>query len=216
MMADQKPMNTKLIHEHKLWQQGAELVAGIDEAGRGPLAGPVVAAAVVFHREMPAQIPIFIDDSKKMTALQRQTAYKWIAKNCLAFGVGLVSAADIDRINIRQAAMLAMRKAVGHLDLVPQHLLVDGHPIADPPMAQTAIVGGDGQSLSIAAASIIAKVVRDQIMLAYDEQFPVYQFASNKGYGTAAHIRAILRHGMCPIHRQSFKPKKLMELGYYE
>lgn len=206
----------KLQFEQQMWRQGNRFVAGIDEAGRGPLAGPVVAAAVIFSTSLPNALPPFVDDSKKLTARQRQRAYKWIMSEARAFGVGIVNAADIDRINIRQAAMLAMRKAIDALEVSPQHLLVDGHPLEAPPFPQTPIIKGDSKSLSIGAASIIAKVVRDQIMQEYALDFPVYDFANNKGYGTQKHIDAILRNGFCPIHRRSFRPKQLRSSGFFD
>ena len=206
-----------LKYEKQLWQQKIEFIAGVDEVGRGPLAGPVVAAAVIFRKD--ALLPpesVVIDDSKKLSEKQRLSAYTWIIKNALAFGVGMVEPAEIDRINIRQAAMQAMRKAVQHLAIQPHHLLIDGRAIENPPVPQTAIVKGDQLSISIAAASIVAKVVRDQVMLDYHQQYPDYFFDRNKGYPTQAHLNAILRHGLCPIHRRSFRPKKLEAMGFYE
>ena len=205
----------KLNYEAEIWQQGNEFVAGVDEAGRGPLAGPVVAAAVIFNADLAKHVPIQIDDSKKLTERQRQRAYKWIIAEADAYGVGVVNADEIDRINIRQAAMLAMRKAIAALEIKPQHLLIDGHPIESPPFPQTSIIKGDSKSLSIAAASIVAKVVRDQIMQEYALDFPDYDFAKNKGYGTKRHISAILKKGLCPIHRHSFQPKQLKDSGIY-
>lgn len=203
----------KLEFEHRLWQLGVEPIAGVDEAGRGPLAGPVVAAAVILDRRKLDAVPVVIDDSKKLSPRQRQQSYKWLVRNVSAFGVGLVDAAEIDRINIRQAAMRAMRKALDQLPLAPAHVLVDGLLLENAPCEQTSIVSGDARSLSIAAASIIAKVVRDQIMVAYHLEFPSYNFCQNKGYPTAEHLAAIIAHGWSPIHRRSFKPKRLVALG---
>jgi len=203
----------KLKYERVLWHSGIERVAGVDEVGRGPIAGPVVAAAVILRYPFPAELPVRLDDSKKLTEPQRRQAYKWIIEHALAYGVGFVEAPEIDRINIRQAAMLAMRKAVASLPAAPQHLLIDGLAIEEPPFPQTAIIRGDQQSLSIAAASIVAKVVRDQVMRHHHRQFPVYRFDENKGYPTAAHLDAIIAHGWCPLHRRSFRPKRLQALG---
>lgn len=203
----------KLTFEQGLWRSGKHHIAGVDEAGRGPLAGPVIAAAVILApphdcREMP-----LIDDSKRLSPAQREQAYAWITQHCVSWGLGRVDPEEIDRINIRQAAMLAMRKALAHLQPQPDHILVDGHALEAAPAPQTPLVKGDSRSWSIAAASILAKVERDRIMRAYHTAFPVYNFKQNKGYPTAEHIQAIIENGMCPLHRRSFRPKKLLELG---
>lgn len=208
-------MLEKLQYERRIWEKGNKYIAGVDEAGRGPIAGPVVAAAVILKNSIPTSIPVRIDDSKKLTHKQRQIAYKWIVKKALAYSVGIVSPQEIDRINIKEATILAMRKAIKTLPIQPEHILVDGYPISAPPLPQTAIIKGDSKSLSIAAASIIAKVVRDQVMLEYDEDFPHYDFASNKGYGTQKHVDAIIANGFSPIHRRSFKLKQLQQLGLF-
>ncbi|MGH7597740.1 MAG: ribonuclease HII [bacterium] len=202
-------MMNKLRFENMLWQQGLHLVAGVDEVGRGPLAGPVVAAAVIFPPDffLPA-----VDDSKKLSLEMREQLYPRIIESCTTYGVGIVSVEEIDRINIYQAAMLAMRKALSQLSPAAQHVLVDGNrsiPKLDLP--QTTIIKGDGLSFTIGAASIIAKVVRDRIMLDYHRQFPHYGFDGHKGYPTPAHIAALRRHGPCEIHRRSFHPKALQE-----
>lgn len=191
-----------LKYEINLWQQGIENVAGLDEAGRGPLAGPVVAAAVVWdqHREPIAGI----DDSKKLTPKRRAELYAEIMAKAAGVGIGLVEPEEIDRINILQATYKAMRMAIGRLKLKVQHILVDGRPLPDKIYPQTAIIGGDRTCYSIAAASIIAKVYRDQLMVAYDRVFPGYGFAQHKGYGTRAHLRAIAEQKPCPIHRLTF------------
>ncbi len=206
----------KYEYERGLWQQGIEIVAGVDEAGRGPLAGPVVAAAVILPQAIPTELPVAIDDSKKLTKRRREIAFKWITSHAQSYGVAIIHPQEIDAINIRQAAMLAMRRAVGQLSPMPDHVLIDGLPIEDPPCPQTAIVKGDSKSMSIAAASIIAKVVRDRIMLDYDAHYPHYGFARNMGYPTKAHIRAIAEHGLSPIHRKSFKPKQLNQPGLFD
>lgn len=191
-----------LHYEQKLWQQGLANVAGVDEAGRGPLAGPVVAAAVVFA---PITEPIAaINDSKRLTPKQREKLYDQIINSAVTVGVGLVEAEEIDRINILQATYKAMRQAIGRLRLKVGHILIDGRPLPDKIYPQTAIVGGDRLCYSIAAASIIAKVYRDRLMQIYDAVFPGYGFAKHKGYGTAAHLKAIAELKPCPIHRRSF------------
>ncbi|MGB9578460.1 MAG: ribonuclease HII [Halothiobacillaceae bacterium] len=181
-------------------------VAGIDEAGRGPLAGPVVAAAVVFA---PGVFIAGIDDSKRLSPATRERLYREIFRNVRGLGIGVVQPADIDRLNIRNATHLAMCKALSRLPVVCQHVLVDGNEVPEIELPQTALVGGDRCCFSIAAASIVAKVVRDRIMIAYDRIFPEYGFAEHKGYGTAQHLAAIRVHGLCPIHRRSFKVKGL-------
>lgn len=206
----------KLQYEREIWKEGNKYIAGVDEAGRGPIAGPVVAAAVIMKNSMPHNLPVRIDDSKKLSERQRVIAYKWIIKKALAFSVGIVSPREIDRINIKEASMLAMRKAIDTLPIQPEHLLVDGYPMPDPPYPQTAIIKGDSKSVSIAAASIIAKVVRDQVMQEYAEEYPHYDFASNKGYGTQKHIDAIIKNGLSPIHRRTFRPKQLQQLGFFK
>lgn len=213
LKTDQQTIIEKLKYERMLWHSGVELIAGVDEVGRGPIAGPVVAAAVILRHSFPAELPIRLDDSKKLSENQRNQAYKWIISHAIAYGVGFVEASEIDRINIRQAAMLAMRKAVANMPVPPQHLLIDGLAIEKPPFPQTAIIRGDQHSLSVAAASIVAKVVRDQVMIDYHQKFSVYNFSQNKGYPTAAHLDAIIEHGWSPIHRRSFRPKRLQALG---
>jgi len=206
---------TNLLHEGELWNRGVQKIAGLDEAGMGPLAGPVVAAAVILNRESLSSISVRIDDSKKLTVRQRNRAYGWIIKHADAWAVSIVNAQEIDEINIRQAAMKAMRKAATKLAVKPDHLLVDGRPLDKPPFTQTALIGGDRKSMSISAASIIAKVVRDSIMAHYHEIYPGYLFDRNKGYGTAMHIEALRVHGFSPVHRQTFRPKSLADHELY-
>ena len=177
-------------------------MAGIDEAGRGPLAGPVSAAAVILD---PAAVPPGIDDSKALTAAKREALFDAILGSALAVGIGLAPAAEIDAVNIRQATFAAMRRAVRSLAIAPDHLLVDGRDLPPGlPCPARALVGGDALSLSIAAASIVAKVTRDRLMGRLDPVHPVYGFRVHKGYPTAAHREAILRHGPTPYHRLSF------------
>ncbi|MGI6007700.1 MAG: ribonuclease HII [Ruminococcus sp.] len=177
------------------------IICGIDEAGRGPLAGPVVAAAVVLPRD--CQI-LYINDSKKLSPARREELYEEIMEKAEAVGVGYSSPARIDEINILQATYEAMREAVGKLKVKPQVLLNDAVTIPGLDMFQVPIIKGDAKSVSIAAASIIAKVTRDRLMTEYDRILPRYGFASHKGYGSAAHIEALKQYGPSPIHRRSF------------
>jgi ribonuclease HII len=196
-------MNSKVTtrFEEMLWRQGIERVAGIDEAGRGPLAGPVVAAAVVFP------IGSFVegvDDSKKLSPARREELFRRICDEALSVGIGIVDHDAIDTMNILQATYEAMHRAVARLTVCPDHLLVDGNRFAGRGIPFTTIVGGDGFCHAIAAASIVAKVTRDRVMVEQDALYPEYGFARHKGYGTVQHRAAIARHGLCPIHRRSF------------
>lgn len=177
-------------------------VAGIDEAGRGPLAGPVTAAAVILD---PANIPDGLNDSKKLSAAKREVLFDQIHTTAMV-GIGWASAAEIDQINIRQATFLAMRRAVDALPHTPDHALVDGNALPELPCPATALVKGDARSSSIAAASIIAKVARDRVMVALAQQHPGYGWERNSGYPTKPHLEALERHGVSPVHRRSFKP----------
>ena len=203
----------ELGFEREYWKQGIEHVAGIDEAGRGPLAGPVVAAAVVFPREQWIE---GIDDSKKLSEEKRATLFDLIMKSACTIGVGIVSHERIDEINIYQATMKAMAEAVVQLSPVPGHLLIDGPRYHDASIPFTPIVDGDAKCFSIAAASIIAKVTRDRMMVEYDRQFPQYGFAQHKGYGTPQHLAALRTFGPCAIHRRSFKMPGNIERGGYD
>lgn len=185
--------------ENKYSDLGA--VAGIDEAGRGPLAGPVVAAAVILPKDI--FLP-FLNDSKKVTEKRRDVLFDQIKQEALAYGIGIASNALIDEINILQATYEAMREAISKLSKTPDILLVDAVHIPDINIKQVGIVKGDAKSVNIAAASILAKVTRDRLMLEYDKIYPEYGFASNKGYGTAKHIEALKAYGACDIHRRSF------------
>lgn len=176
-------------------------ICGIDEAGRGPLCGPVVAAAVILQDEYNI---LYINDSKKLSETKREEVYKEIDKYAVAYGVGIVSPERIDEINILQATYEAMRTAIHKLSVTPDILLNDAVTIPMVDIKQVPIIKGDAKSQSIAAASIVAKVTRDHLMEEYDKLYPEYGFAKHKGYGTAAHIKAIKEYGPCPIHRRTF------------
>ncbi|MDD5645400.1 MAG: ribonuclease HII [bacterium] len=192
--------------EKNLRGQGLKFVAGVDEAGRGPLAGPVVASAVVFY-EIP---PVFkIDDSKKLTKNQRKKVFDFLVSSPnVAIGIGTESEDAIDRKNIRQASFDAMRKAIFSLPVNPDFVIVDGFSIPGLSIPQRDIIKGDSKSLSIAAASVIAKVLRDDMMDKYDAEFPNYGFSRHKGYGTKEHLECLKRFGPCRIHRKTFSPVK--------
>lgn len=194
----------RLLHfERPLWAQGVGRVAGVDEAGRGCLAGPVVAAAVVLSPDCGIA---GIDDSKKLSRPQREGLYEELVAKALAVGIGQVEAAEIDRLNILQASLKAMRLALEKVHPPPDRVLIDGHLPARSPYPEQAVIDGDARSLSIAAASIVAKVHRDRLMGECDARYPEYGFAAHKGYGSAAHLAALDAHGPCPLHRRSFGP----------
>lgn len=184
-------------------------IAGLDEAGRGALAGPVVAAAVIFPLNDPQLEKLLhqVNDSKQLTAKTRERLFGLIIEHALAYGIGSVSAARIDQMGILPATKEAMKTAVSHLSPAPHFLLIDGNfTLRSINLPQQAIVKGDSKSLSIAAASILAKVIRDRYMVEQDSQYPVYGFGRHKGYGTAYHLDAIAQHGPCPLHRHTFDP----------
>lgn len=189
------------MKEYEYQYEEHVLVCGIDEAGRGPLAGPVTAGAVILPRDCEI---LFLNDSKKLSEKQREALYLEIQEKACAYGVGVVGADRIDEINILQATYEAMRQAIGKLGVEPEVLLNDAVTIPGIAHFQIPIVKGDSKSVSIAAASVMAKVTRDHMMEEYDKIFPEYGFAKHKGYGTAAHIKALKEHGPCPIHRRSF------------
>ena len=191
-------------HENELYQKGLTYVAGVDEAGRGPLAGPVFAAAVIFS---PGTVIAHINDSKKLSAKKRESLYDIITQRALDYQIAYVSAQEIDKINIKNAAILAMKKAIQSLKVCPEHILVDGVDFTATDMAYTNIIKGDSLSLSIAAASILAKVSRDRYIEKMEDTYPQYGFLKHKGYGTKEHIEAIKKHGICPIHRKTFTTK---------
>lgn len=176
-------------------------VCGVDEAGRGPLAGPVVAGAAILPKGCSI---LYLNDSKQLSAKKREVLYGQIVSQAVAYGIGMASPQRIDEVNILQATYEAMREAINNLGVMPDILLNDAVTIPDMPVRQVPIIKGDAKSISIAAASILAKVTRDRIMQAYDSQYPAYGFASNKGYGSKGHIEALQQFGPCEIHRRTF------------
>lgn len=187
--------------ERDFWKQGVTLVAGVDEVGVGPLAGPLVAAAVILPVELPLR---GINDSKKLSPQMRERLAAEIRASAVALATGIVDVATVDRLNVYRASLEAMRRAVNSLGVRPQQLLVDARHIPGLDISQIAIIKGDAQSYSIAAASIIAKTTRDAMMRELDEQYPQYGFCRHMGYGTKEHLDALAKHGACPIHRRSF------------
>ncbi|MFP4622707.1 MAG: ribonuclease HII [Gemmatimonadota bacterium] len=197
--------------ERELWAGGLELVAGVDEAGRGPLAGPVVAAAVIFRPEV--RVP-GVTDSKQLTGSEREELVVEIRRRALCVGVGAASPREVDRINILRATHLAMRRALDHLAVPPEHILVDGLPVPTLGDGHTAVVDGDSKSYTIACASIVAKTTRDRLMRRLATRYPDYGWESNVGYGTPEHVAALGDRGPTPHHRRSFVPVQLaFELG---
>jgi len=191
-------------HERRLRALGISTIAGVDEAGRGALAGPVVAAAVILPEKFRRPK---LNDSKQLAPDLRQEIYHDLVGNMsIAWAVGIIDSTEIDRINILRATHEAMRAAIAALNALPEHVLIDGLPVFPFPLPQTAIIDGDCLSLSIAAASVIAKVTRDRIMRDFCEKFPEYCFSQHKGYGTELHLTKLHEHGPCPIHRRSFEP----------
>ena len=195
-----------LAYEKECYAREIELIAGVDEVGRGPLAGPVVAAAVI----LPKGCKISgLNDSKKIPKSKHKEIYEAVLQNAVAIGIGIKDNQVIDQVNIYEATKLAMMEAIGQLEPQPQHLLIDAMKL-DLPISQTSIIKGDANSLSIAAASIVAKVTRDQMMEEFDQEYPGYDFAQNAGYGTAKHLDGLDQLGVTPIHRRSFEPVKSM------
>jgi len=209
----QDPVPSLLLFEQNAYAHGCSCVAGVDEAGRGPLAGPVVAAAVVLpaawiESDLPDALQ-GLNDSKQLTAAQREQYFEFlIHEPGVRYGIALVSASEIDRWNILQATHRAMNAALARLDPAPDHVLVDGRAVKSLGFPQTPLVKGDSRSYSIAAASVLAKVTRDREMLGHHARWPQYGFAEHKGYGTPQHLSAIAQHGPCPIHRMTFAPLK--------
>lgn len=194
---------TMSIYENELRYNGIEVIAGVDEVGRGPLAGPVVAAAVI----LPADCWLFgIDDSKKLSEARRLYFYEEIKKYATGIGIGICTSEEIDRLNIYEATKLAMERAIAQLPCQPQHLLLDAMNLPRVHIAQTSIIKGDAKSVSIAAASIVAKVTRDAYMKELGEKYPNYGFERHVGYGTKEHLQAIEEHGIIDEHRKSFEP----------
>jgi ribonuclease HII len=202
--------------ELALWRQGIAYVAGVDEAGRGPLAGPVMAAAVVFPAAwadtgLPSELK-GLNDSKQLSPQQRERFYAILtALPQIQFAIGQATVQTIDGLNILRATYQAMNQALAQLRPTPQHVLVDGLHVPAITLPQTALIEGDCRSYSIAAASVLAKVTRDRLMLEMDRLYPVYGFADHKGYGTERHLAALAEHGPCPIHRRSFAPLRLQQ-----
>ena len=195
-----------LAYEKECYARGIDLIAGVDEVGRGPLAGPVVAAAVILPKA--CKIP-GLNDSKKIPKSKHKEIYEAVLQNAIAIGIGVKDNHVIDQVNIYEATKLAMMEAIGQLEPQPQHLLIDAMRL-DLPIPQTSIIKGDANSLSIAAASIVAKVTRDQMMEEFDCEYPGYDFTQNAGYGTANHLAGLHKLGVTPIHRRSFEPVKSM------
>jgi ribonuclease HII len=194
----------KLVYERELISKGYKYICGVDEVGRGPLAGPVVCAAVIMDLEHLVE---GVDDSKKLTAKKRENLSEEIKKNAIAYTICRVEAQAIDEINILEATKLCMKNAIEGLSVTPDYVIVDGNMTLDITLPQTSIIKGDANSYSIGAASIIAKVYRDKLMCDYAKEYPHYGFERNAGYGTAVHIQGIKEWGLCPIHRRSFTKK---------
>ena len=191
-------------YERLAYKEGANFIAGVDEVGRGPLAGPVVAAAVILPKNIE---DLGFDDSKKLSASKREEIYRMIQEKAIAIGIGIVDVDIIDQVNIYQASRLAMQQAVSELKIQPDYLLIDAMKI-DVNTPQIGIIKGDAKSISIAAASIVAKQVRDQMMQEFDTLYPGYDFSNNAGYGTSKHLEGLNIKGICPIHRKTFAPIK--------
>ncbi|HEP1826371.1 TPA: ribonuclease HII [Streptococcus suis] len=207
--AEDARLEAMLCYEKALYENGVEFIAGIDEVGRGPLAGPVVAAAVILPKGCKIR---YLNDSKKIPKSKHDAIYQEVMERAVAVGVGIKDAAVIDQVNIYEATKLAMLEALGKLSQKPDHLLIDAMKL-DTPISQTSIIKGDANSLSIAAASIVAKVTRDKMMADYDKEFSGYGFAKNAGYGTAEHLDGLNKLGITSIHRQTFEPIKSMLAG---
>jgi ribonuclease HII len=201
--AEGQRLRRLLAFETPLWEAGVERIAGVDEAGVGPLAGPVVAAAVILPRTLR---PRGLDDSKRLDHAARDRLAAEVKAGAVAWGVGVATHLEVDALNVYQAGLLAMRRAVEALSPAPQHLLVDARRVPAVPWPQEGIVHGDARSLSIAAASVIAKTTRDALMLEAEDRFPGYGFARHKGYGAPEHLEALRRLGPCELHRRSFAP----------
>ena len=192
------------VLENTRYSDTIQCICGVDEAGRGPLAGPVYAAAVILPRGLVIE---GLNDSKKLTEKRREALYDVIVEQAVAYGIGSADEKEIDEINILQATFLAMRRAIAQLFVRPDLALIDGNRDSDFGVPAETVIGGDGKSANIAAASILAKVTRDRVMLDYAEQYPQYGFDVHKGYGTKRHYEALREYGPCPIHRQSFLRK---------
>ena len=205
-------LEAMLRYEKDLYSKGLSLIAGVDEVGRGPLAGPVVAAAVILPQNCKIK---GLNDSKKIPKKKHQKIFQAVKENALAIGIGIMDNHVIDQVNIYEATKLAMQEAISKLTPQPEHLLIDAMKL-ELPISQTSIIKGDANSLSIAAASIVAKVTRDELMKEYDQQFHGYDFTANAGYGTAKHLVGLEKLGVTPIHRTSFEPVKSLVSGEKE
>lgn len=204
-----KEVKNMLKYESELWQQGYQFICGTDEAGRGPLVGPVVAGAVILPKDYFLE---GLDDSKKLSEKKREQFYEQIKKDALSYGIGIVSAKKIDEINIYAASRLAMQIAISNMKISPDYVLTDAMPMPDYDIPVTPIIHGDGLSLNIAAASVLAKVTRDHILYELDKKYPEYEFAKHKGYPTKRHLELLAKYG--PIkeeYRFSYKPVKLWQ-----
>jgi len=203
LQADRTIWTIGFDFEEQAASEGFQFVAGVDEVGRGCLAGPVVAAACILDQSKP--VPRSLNDSKKLTERQRKEIYQELRQTAVAYSLGIIDADEIDRVNILEATKLAMLKAIDGLTPAPDHLLIDALQLRQCSLPQKAIIKGDSISYSIAAASVIAKVFRDDLMKQYDAEFPEYGFAGHKGYGSVAHLAAIREHGPCRLHRKTFR-----------
>ncbi len=197
-------LKNMLLIEESLYDEGYEYICGVDEAGRGPLCGPVVAAAVILPKHGCIE---GVNDSKKISEKKREKLYDDIMKEAIAVGIGISDVDVIEKVNILNATKIAMKKAIESLSIKPDYVLIDGNQKIDIDILQETVVSGDAKSESIASASIIAKVTRDRMLRKFDEMYPEYGFAKHKGYGTKAHIEAIKKYGLTPIHRKSFCTK---------
>ena len=213
MQEEKKRICALYAYERMAWERGHGVVAGVDEAGRGPLAGPVSIAAVILPHDL--YLPK-LNDSKKLSAKVREELFAEIQEKAVAVSSVLVDAKTIDRVNIYQATINGMYEAIFSLTQEPQEVLIDAVKLENLPMASQSIIRGDAKSASIAAASIVAKVTRDRLMDEYDKLYPAYGFARHKGYGTAEHIEALRKYGPCPIHRVSFEPVRSMVQDSHE
>ncbi len=216
LKADRQQWSIGFDFEDQARSEGYLFIAGVDEVGRGCIAGPVVAAACILDRKKP--LPDGLDDSKKLDAETRTRIAAELKQSCIAYAIGQIEAEEIDRINILEATKKAMLAAIASLDPAADHLLIDALHLKATPLPQKAIIKGDSISVSIAAASILAKTYRDELMTAYDEQFPQYGFAGHKGYGCASHYDAVREHGPCVLHRMTFRgvvPEEPVELSLF-
>ncbi len=205
---EQERLKHMLEIEDELYKKGYKTICGVDEAGRGPLCGPVVAAAVILKQDDMIE---GVNDSKKISPKKREELYDVIMEKALAVGVGIKGVDVIENVNILNATKLAMKEAIQNLKIKPEYVLIDGNQMIDIDIKEQTVVSGDAKSESIAAASIIAKVTRDRMLIEYDKKYPEYGFKNHKGYGTKAHIEAIKKYGLTPIHRKSFCTKFIKE-----